>query len=115
MTSNTRFTVAIEGQGVQYFDNVHAAIMTAQRAVYAGPSETTRALDDLKAGRIAEWAYGFSAVRIYPPDTYHPVATNDLHVAATNALDLLRSISEIMKTSEYYDGVVLELERALKA
>jgi hypothetical protein len=24
-------------------------------------------LDDLKAGRIAEWSYGFSAVRIYPP------------------------------------------------
>jgi hypothetical protein len=67
MPSSTRFTVHVEGHGVTYWDNIHDAITYAQRAVYAGVTNTTRALDDLKAGRFAEWSYGFSAVRIYPP------------------------------------------------
>jgi hypothetical protein len=66
--SSTRFTVHVEGCGNTYWDNIHDAITSAQRAVYAGVDATTRAIDDLKAGRIAEWSYGFSAVRIYPPD-----------------------------------------------
>lgn len=65
--SNTRFAVAVEGQAMTFWDNIHDAITAAQRAVYAGVDNTTRAIDDLQAGRIAEWGYGFSAVRIYPP------------------------------------------------
>ena len=72
MPSNTRYTVEVEGHGRTYWDNIHDAITNAQRAVYAGPDNTTRALDDLKAGRIAEWSYGFSAVRIYPPQPKEP-------------------------------------------
>lgn len=67
MPSNTRYTVEVEGHGRTYWNNIHDAITCAQRAVYAGVNNTSRALDDLKAGRIAEWSYGFSAVRIYPP------------------------------------------------
>ncbi len=67
MPSETRYTVAVEGAAQSYWDNIHDAITAGQRAVYAGPDATIRALDDLKAGRIAEWSYGFSAVRIYPP------------------------------------------------
>jgi hypothetical protein len=67
MKSNTRYTVCVEGHSPMYWDNIHDAITCAQRGVYSGPTNTTRALDDLKAGRIAEWSYGFSAVRIYPP------------------------------------------------
>ena len=67
MPSNTRFTVHVEGQGNTYYDNIHDAMTYAQRFVYASVDATTRALDDLKAARIAEWSYGFSAVRIYPP------------------------------------------------
>ena len=65
MPSNTRYTVAVEGQALTYWDSVHDAITHAQRAVYAGVDATTRAIDDLRAGRLAEWSYGFSAVRIY--------------------------------------------------
>lgn len=72
MPSSTRFTVHVEGHGQTYWDNIHDAITYAQRAVYAGVANTTRALDDLKAGRIAEWSYGFSAVRIYPPQPTIP-------------------------------------------
>ena len=72
MPSNTRYTVEVEGRGQTYWDNIHDAITNAQRAVYSGPDNTTRALDDLKAGRIAEWSYGFSAVRIYPPQSATP-------------------------------------------
>jgi len=67
MPSNTRYTVEVEGHGRTYWNNIHDAITCAQRAVYAGVNNTSRAMDDLKAGRIAEWSYGFSAVRIYPP------------------------------------------------
>lgn len=72
MPSNTRYTVAVECRGLTYWDNIHDAITNAQRAVYSGPENTTRALDDLKGGRIAEWSYGFSAVRIYPPQNTTP-------------------------------------------
>ena len=74
MPSNTRYTVEVEGQARTYWDNIHDAITNAQRAVYAGVDATTRAIDDLKAGRLAEWCYGFSAVRIYPPQTFRPQA-----------------------------------------
>lgn len=67
MPSNTRYTVEVEGHGRTYWNNIHDAITCAQRAVYAGVNNTSRAVDDLKVGRIAEWSYGFSAVRIYPP------------------------------------------------
>ena len=70
--SDTRYTVCVEGHGLTYWDNMHDAITHAQRAVYSGPTDTTRALDDLKAGRIAEWSYGFNAVRIYPPQKTAP-------------------------------------------
>jgi isopentenyl diphosphate isomerase/L-lactate dehydrogenase-like FMN-dependent dehydrogenase len=70
MPSNTRYTVEVEGQARTYWDNIHDAITNAQRAVYASVDAITRAIDDLKAGRIAEWSYGFSAVRIYPPHNY---------------------------------------------
>ena len=72
MPSNTRYTVEVEGHGHTYWDNIHDAITSAQRAVYAGVDNTTRALEDLTAGRIAEWSYGFSAVRIYPPQNTTP-------------------------------------------
>ena len=65
--SSTRYTVEVEGRDRTYWDNIHDAITNAQRAVYATVDATTRAIDDLKAGRMAEWSYGFSAVRIYPP------------------------------------------------
>ena len=67
MPSKTRYTVEVEGRWRTYWDNIHDAIMYAQRAVYAGPDNTTRALHDLERGQMAEWSYGFSAVRIYPP------------------------------------------------
>ena len=67
MPSDTRYTVAVEGQAPTYWDNIHDAITNAQRAVYAGADNTWHAINDLQAGRIAEWSYGFSAVRIYPP------------------------------------------------
>lgn len=67
VTSDTRYTVAVEGQPLTYWDRIHDAITNAQRAVYASVDATTRAIDDLRAGRLAEWSYGFSAVRIYPP------------------------------------------------
>jgi len=70
MPSNTRYTVEIEGHGRTYWDNIHDAITNAQRAVYASVDATTRAVDDLRTGRIAEWSYGFSAVRIYPPSNH---------------------------------------------
>ena len=71
MPSSTRYTVEVEGRGRTYWDNIHDAITSAQRAVYASVDSTTRAIDDLQAGRLAEWSYGFSAVRIYPPDNSH--------------------------------------------
>lgn len=67
MPSNTRYMVVVEGTSIRYYDTIHDAITHAQQAVYAGPDNTIRAIDDLKAGRIAEWSYGFSTVRIYPP------------------------------------------------
>jgi hypothetical protein len=75
MPSNTRYAVAVEGHALTYWDNVHDAITNAQRAVYAGPDATCRAIDDLKAGRLAEWSYGFSAVCIYPPQNTSPPAS----------------------------------------
>lgn len=45
----------------------------------------------------------------------HGSRNSDLFDAATKALGLLTDIREIMKTSEYYDSVVLDLERALKS
>lgn len=72
MPSDTRYTVAVEGQAPTYWDCMHDAMTNAQRAVYSGVDNTTRAIDDLKAGRIAEWSYGFSAVRIYPPQSKAP-------------------------------------------
>ena len=67
MPSNTRFTVHVEGRGNTYYDCIDDAITYAQKAVYASVDATTRAFHDLEAGRVAEWSYGFSAVRIYPP------------------------------------------------
>ena len=69
MPSDTRYTVAVEGQAPTYWDCIHDAMTNAQRAVSSGVDNATRAIDDLKAGRIAEWSYGFSAVRIYPPQS----------------------------------------------
>jgi len=67
MPSSTRYTVAVEGRAPTYWDNVHDAITNAQRAVYAGVHNTWNAINNLQSGQIAEWSYGFSAVRIYPP------------------------------------------------
>jgi hypothetical protein len=80
MPSETRYSVHVEGHGTTYWDNIHDAITHAQRSVYSGPTNTTRALDDLNAGRIAEWSYGFSAVRIYPPQNT-PTPQRKRHVS----------------------------------
>lgn len=109
MPSDTRYTVAVEGQALTYWDCIHDALTNAQRAVYAGVDSTTRAIDDLKAGRIAEWSYGFSAVRIYPPQS-KAAPTPRRPLTDEQCDSILLALDEWASDLDHYSGLPLYSE-----
>ena len=76
--SFTRYSVIVEGSVVRYYDNIDAAITFARSAVFLATERVVDMDALLRAGQIAEWSYGFSAVAVYPPRDANPATRGEM-------------------------------------
>ncbi len=63
------YIVDVIGRGRRRCASADDAIRYASLLVYVDPDAKDKARQELEAGRIAEWAYGFSQVQIFPAES----------------------------------------------